>query len=68
MLQLEEGDRAGFAAAMLRVVLALKREPNSDLEELVERAIGETGVDAGRFRRFLATHSRVMARTMAWRN
>lgn len=55
-------DRPRLAAAMLRVVLELRREPDADLEELIARVIDETGIDAAELRRFITSHGEVMAR------
>ncbi len=63
-----EGERIRYAAAMLRVVLALKRDPDGEVEEIVERVIGETGVDEVLFRSFLTSHTESMARVVSRRH
>lgn len=59
---MDQDARRRFAGAMLRVVLALKREPDADLEEVMQRVMSETGVDEDDFRRFLTCHAEVMTR------
>ena len=57
-----EGEPARFAAAMLRLVLALKRRPEADPNEVIEQIIELTGVEPRAFRQFLAAHMEVMSR------
>lgn len=46
-----------FAGAMLRVVLALKRDADVDLGAVVERVIDESDIEPDAFRAFVDRHA-----------
>ncbi len=61
MAVIVEGERPRYAAALLRLLLALRREPEASVEELIQRVIEETGVEAASFRAFLAARAEIVA-------
>lgn len=46
-----------FAGAMLRVVMALKRDADVDLRAVVEQVIGESDIEPDAFRAFVDRHA-----------
>ena len=52
---------------MLRVVMALKRDPDLVLEDVVQRVIAETGVEADGFRVFVGRHATVIVSALEQR-
>lgn len=50
-----------FTLALLRIAVALKTEPTTGLDELVERTARKMGLDRSAFRGFLAHHMRLLA-------
>lgn len=62
-----EGEQTRNAAAVLRVVLALKCSPKLSLEDAMAGVIRDTGVDPSAFRGFIAQHMEVIARSVRTR-
>lgn len=63
-----KGKDPRFAAVMLRVVLALKRDPEATVDSVLNRVITETGVNGAAFREFFALHMNVVTRSSRLQN
>ena len=60
----QETENPRHAAAVLRVVLAMKRDPRAEVDEVLARVIQETGVEPRAFRAFFAEHVGQLSRSL----
>jgi hypothetical protein len=57
-----EEEKTRYAAALLRFVLALRREPDAQFDEVFQRVVAETGVPEEQFRKFLEARAEIWSR------
>lgn len=62
-----EEERTRYASALLRFVLALRREPEVDSEETLQRVVEETGVPEMQFRKFVEARADIWGRVTSRR-
>ncbi len=65
MAQFVESENVRMQAAMLRLVMLLRREGTASAGLLVDRVARETGVDAARFRAYVIDHDKAVAEVLA---